>query len=73
MLWRDGLLNWLVAQLNFEQQLGNQLPNAPEESEIPEVGELDELKTFVGSKKQSLGVDSGELLAWWDSRLGGGT
>ena len=33
------------------KQLGEQLPDAPEESEITEVGELDELETFVGSKK----------------------
>lgn len=33
------------------KQLGMQLPDAPESSEIPEVGELDELETFVRSKK----------------------
>lgn len=33
------------------KQLGKQLPDAPQESAIPEVGELDELETFVGSKK----------------------
>jgi hypothetical protein len=35
--------------------VGNALPNAPEEQEIPEIGELDELETFVGSKKTKSG------------------
>jgi len=37
------------------KQLAKQLPDAPQESEIPEVGELDELETFVGSKKTRSG------------------
>lgn len=37
------------------KQLDIQLPDAPESSEIPEVGELDELETFVRSKKISSG------------------
>lgn len=37
------------------KQLGQQLPDAPQPSEIPEVGELDELETFVGSKKTKFG------------------
>ena len=36
------------------KQIGSQLPDAPVESEIPEVGELDELETFVGSKKNKI-------------------
>ncbi|MBD2772570.1 IS1 family transposase [Iningainema tapete] len=36
------------------KQIGEQLPNAPQENEIPEVGELDELETFVGSKKNKI-------------------
>jgi IS1 family transposase/transposase-like protein len=35
-------------------QVGNQLPDAPAEEVIPEVGELDELATFVGSKKHKI-------------------
>jgi hypothetical protein len=31
------------------------LPDAPPIEEIPEVGELDELETFVGSKKTKFG------------------
>jgi len=37
------------------KQLGNQLPDTPEIETIPEVGELDELETFVGSKKTRYG------------------
>jgi hypothetical protein len=37
------------------KQLGNGLPDAPQESNIPEVGELDELQTFVHSKKTKSG------------------
>jgi transposase-like protein len=37
------------------KQLGEQLPDVPEENEIPEVGELDELETFVGAKKTRSG------------------
>lgn len=36
------------------KQIGQQLPDAPQEDEIPKVGELDELETFVGSKKNKI-------------------
>ncbi len=36
------------------KQIGEQLPDAPESDEIPEVGELDELETFVRSKKNKI-------------------
>jgi len=35
--------------------IGEKLPDAPPIKEIPEVGELDELETFVGSKKTKFG------------------
>lgn len=35
--------------------MGEKLPDVPEENVIPEVGELDELETFVGSKKTKFG------------------
>ncbi len=35
--------------------IGEKLPDAPPINEIPEVGELDELETFVGSKKTKFG------------------
>jgi transposase-like protein len=37
------------------KQIGEKLPDAPPINEIPEVGELDELETFVGSKKTKFG------------------
>lgn len=37
------------------RQLGAQLEDAPDNSEIPQVGELDELETFVGFKKTRFG------------------
>ena len=33
--------------------MGNQLPDAYEQGTVPELGELDELLYFVGSKKKS--------------------
>ncbi len=41
--------------INWVKQVGNFLPSAPEYNEIPEVAELDELETFVGSKKTKFG------------------
>jgi transposase-like protein len=43
--------------INWVKQLGKTLPDVPEYQEIPEVGQLDELQTYVGKKKQSLAVD----------------
>ena len=37
------------------KQLGEKLPDAAKEDVIPEVGELDELETFVGLKKTKFG------------------
>jgi hypothetical protein len=37
------------------KQLGEKLPDVPNEDTILEVGELDELETFVGSKKTKIG------------------
>ena len=31
-----------------------ELPDTPEDSEIPEITEIDELQTFVGSKKNKV-------------------
>jgi len=36
------------------EQVGQRLPDAYEPETIPEVGELDELETFVGSKKNKI-------------------
>ena len=37
------------------KQVGGQLPDAYEPETVPQVGELDELETFVGSKKTKFG------------------
>jgi transposase-like protein len=41
--------------LNWVRQIGMQLPDAPNPEVVPEVGELDELEAFVGSKKTKSG------------------
>lgn len=38
------------------KQVGENLPDAYEPDQISQVGELDELETFVGSKKQNLAL-----------------
>ena len=47
--------------ITWVRQVGELLPNANDPQTIPQVGELDELETFVGSKKTKSG--SGQLLA----------
>ncbi len=54
------------------RQVGELLPDAYVPLTPPAVGELDELETFVGSKKQNLVVDSGRPLPTRNSRMGGG-
>ena len=44
--------------MDWVKQKGKKLPDAIAPENIPDAGELDELETFVGSKKQDLGVDS---------------
>lgn len=41
--------------MSWVKQVGELLPDAYEPEIIPQVGELDELETFVGSKKTSSG------------------
>ena len=38
--------------INWVKQVGERLPDAYAPEEIPQVGELDELQTFVGAKKK---------------------
>ena len=40
--------------INWVKQVGKLLPNYYDPDPIPEVGELDELETFVGSKKNKI-------------------
>ncbi|GGA44619.1 transposase [Okeania sp. KiyG1] len=44
-----------VTIINWIKQVGELLPSAYEPETIPQVGELDELETFVGSKKTKFG------------------
>ncbi len=44
-----------VGVMNWVKQTGELLPNAYEPEVSPQLGELDELETFVGSKKISSG------------------
>lgn len=41
--------------IHWVKQVGGQLPDAYAPQTIPEVGELDELETFVGAKKTKSG------------------
>ena len=45
--------------ITWVRQVGELLPDAYAPETIPEIGELDELETFVGSKKQNLAVERG--------------
>jgi hypothetical protein len=47
-----------ILVIDWVQQKGKKLPDAIAPENIPDVGEWDELETFVGSKTQDLGVDS---------------
>ncbi len=44
--------------INWVKQVAKHLPDCYDPETTPEVGELDELQTFVGSKKQNLDMDS---------------
>ncbi|BDT13953.1 hypothetical protein N39L_36760 [Limnospira platensis NIES-39] len=47
-----------------------QKPRCDEENyEIPEIAQIDELQTFVGSKKNHLGLDSCEYQTAWNSEV----
>ena len=42
--------------MNWIKEAGIKLPDAPEEGEIPEITEIDELQTFVGKKKNKVWI-----------------
>jgi hypothetical protein len=46
--------------INWVKDAAIQLPEFSPIDTIPEVGELDQLQTFVGSKKLNLAMDCGE-------------
>ena len=43
--------------INWVRDVGNSLPSEPDYPEIPEVAQIDELQTYVGKKKQNMGLD----------------
>ncbi len=47
-----------TTMIHWVKSVGTRLPNANDSEASPEVAELDELETFVGSKKQNLAVES---------------
>ncbi len=56
--------------IDWVKQVGECLPDAYAPDQTPQVGELDELETFVGSKKQNLAVDSRRPLSSRHFRMG---
>jgi len=56
--------------MGWIRSAGHQLPDAPEAEEIPEISDLDELQTFVGSKCNKLWIwtavnhKQAGILAW---------
>jgi insertion element IS1 protein InsB len=43
-----------TTMIRWIKQVGDRLPDAYDPETIPQVGELDELETFVGSKKNKI-------------------
>ena len=58
--------------ITWVKQVGQLLPDAYEPEITPEVGELDELETFVGQKKQNVALDSSRPLSTRNSGMGVG-
>lgn len=48
--------------IHWVKQAGESLPDTVPPETIPDVGELDELETFIGSKKQDMGMDRSRSL-----------
>ena len=42
--------------MHWVREAGLKLPDAPEEDEIPEITEIDELQTFIGSKRNKVWI-----------------
>ena len=42
--------------MHWIKEAGLSLPDAPEESEIPEITEIDELQTFIGNKRNKIWI-----------------
>ncbi len=57
--------------ITWVKEVGELLPDSYEPEIIPQVGELDELETFIGSKKTRSGKgDSSRPLSTWYFRMG---
>ena len=64
MVWVYGLENELrefiiPGVINWVKQVGKLLPEVYDPEVIPEVGELDELQTYVKKNRQNLVADGG--------------
>ena len=42
--------------MNWIEESGMELPDTPEEDEVPQITEIDELQTFVGKKKNKVWI-----------------
>jgi len=42
--------------MNWIREAGMELPDTPEEAEIPEITEIDELQTFIARKKDKVWI-----------------
>jgi len=49
--------------INWVEEAGESLSNEPQNDEIPEITEIDELQTFVGNKKNRFWIWSGRVSA----------
>ena len=49
--------------INWVKEKGEKLSDEPQEKEIPEITEIDELQTFVGCKKNKFWIWSGRIRA----------
>ena len=49
--------------MNWIEEAGMELPDTPEEEEIPEITEIDELQTFIGNKKHKVWI--GAVVNHW--------
>lgn len=58
--------------IRWVKQVSNQLPDINSNFQTPEVGQLDELETFIGKKKQDLGLDGFRQEIFRDYRICGG-
>ena len=53
--------------MRWVEEAGESLPDEPQDSEIPEITEIDELRTFIGNKKNGVASRRDDLI-----RIGNG-